>query len=297
MLKDLKLLKTALTLFGEGGADGGADVGVTPEDATQDVGGEAEVKYGKQTDTEAPQEVSEDATRKQAKVPFKDLINGEYKEDFDNIFSKRFKDHKDLQKKVSDQSAIIDRLMSKYSITDGNLQALTDAIDNDDAMWMDAADEQGMTVEQYKTFSRLERENNRLIEQETSRLKQEQMQAEFNGILEQSAQLKSKYPDFDLEAELQNPEFVRLVRDSKVPVEHAYRVIHFDELQNQVATNVARETEKKVTDSVRARGTRPLENGTTSQSAFIVKDDPSKWDDADMDEVIRRVQRGEKIKL
>ena len=82
-----------------------------------------------------------------------------------------------------------------------------------------------------------------------------------------------------------------------VPVQHAYEVIHMDEIKAGVAQSTARQTEKQVVDGIRAKGNRPAENGTSSQSAFTVKDDPHKWTKQDRAEVARRVARGETIKL
>ena len=59
----------------------------------------------------------------------------------------------------------------------------------------------------------------------------------------------------------------------------------------------AKTVEKKVTDKIRANGARPTENGISSQSASVVKTDVSQFTDADMDEIIRRVRNGEKIRL
>ena len=38
-------------------------------------------------------------------------------------------------------------------------------------------------------------------------------------------------------------------------------------------------------------------SGISSQSAFVVKDDPSQWTKKDRAEVVKRAARGEKIKL
>ena len=102
------------------------------------------------------------------------------------------------------------------------------------------------------------------------------------------------YQGFDLMQELQNPEFLSLLK-AGTPVEHAYRVLHFDELMGSAVQAAAASTEKKVADSVRAKGNRPNENGTNSNSAFVTKTDPSKLTRADFEEIERRVARGERI--
>ena len=107
---------------------------------------------------------------------------------------------------------------------------------------------------------------------------------------------RALYPGFDLEKESKNPQFLSMLR-AGVPVQTAYEVIHMDDIKAGVAQTTARRTEKQVVDGIRAKGSRPPENGTSSQSAFTVKDDPSKWTKQDRAEIARRVARGETIKL
>jgi hypothetical protein len=89
---------------------------------------------------------------------------------------------------------------------------------------------------------------------------------------------------------MNNPEFVKLLRKG-TPVEHAYKLIHFDELMSDNALN----TQRAVTENIRAKGARPAENGTSSQSAFTVKRSASQLNKADRDEIVARVRRGELI--
>ena len=53
--------------------------------------------------------------------------------------------------------------------------------------------------------------------------------------------------------------------------------------------------EQLVTDNIRAKGSRPLENGTSQQGAFIVKNDVNALTKEDRAEIARRVRRGEVI--
>ena len=108
--------------------------------------------------------------------------------------------------------------------------------------------------------------------------------------------LKGKYPQFDLQLEAQNDQFVRMLR-SGVPMEHAYRVMHMDEILGDSVRAMAQQTEQRVVNNVRARGSRPAENGTSSQGAFTYKDDVSKLTRKDRAEIAKRVARGETIRF
>ena len=220
---------------------------------------------------------------------YRAMVDGEYKdqytEDTQRIIDRRFRETKNLEAQLSQQKPILDMLMQRYKIGDGDLSKLSAAIENDDAYWSEAAEEAGMSVEQYKQFQKLQREN--------LALRQAQQLQKWYGEAEQ---MKADYPEFDLAAESKDPQFLSMLR-SGVPVRLAYEVKHMDEIKAGVAQNTAKTTEKQVVEGIRAKGARPAENGTSSQSAFVVKDDPSQWTKKDRAEVVKRAARGEKIKL
>jgi hypothetical protein len=106
--------------------------------------------------------------------------------------------------------------------------------------------------------------------------------------------LKGIYQNFDIHTEAQNPQFMSLLR-SGVPMQTAYEVVHMDDIKAGIQRMTASATEKQVTDNIRAKGQRPAENGTSSQSAFTVKDDVSKLSKADRRNIAVRSRRGESI--
>lgn len=231
---------------------------------------------------------------------FRALVDGEYKdqytEDTQRIIDRRFRETKNLETQLSQQKPILDMLMQRYKIADGDLGKLTQAIENDNAYWSQAAEEAGMSVEQYKQFQKLQRENAQLLQAQRRSQNQQAAQQQLQKWYQEAEAMKADYPDFDLGRESQDPQFLSMLR-SGVPVKLAYEVLHMDEIKSTVAQTTAQKTEKQVVEGIRAKGARPAENGTSSQSGFVVKDDPAKWTKKDRAEIVRRVQRGEQIKL
>lgn len=229
---------------------------------------------------------------------FQELVNGEYKdiytEETQRIINRRFKETANLQSRVDETQPLVDMLMQRYGIKDGNMKKLMSAIESDDAYWSEAADEAGMSVEQYKAFQKLQRENENMKRIQQQQIGQEFAKNQAQKWYTEAEAVKAKFPGFDLSAELKNPSFISMLK-SGTPVEHAYKVLHFDELMGNAMQVTAANTQQAVVANVRARGARPQENGTASQSAFTVKDDVSKLSKKDRAEIARRVARGEKI--
>lgn len=231
---------------------------------------------------------------------FLDLVNGEYKdiytEETQRIINRRFRETQNLEQQVGSYQPLVDMLMQRYHIGDGDIDKLTAAVENDDAYWSEAAEEAGMSVEQYKQFQKLQRDNAALLKAQRMRQGEEAAQRQLQRWYGEAEQVKSLYPSFDLNTEVKDQRFLSMLK-AGVPVQHAYEVIHMEEIKAGVAQMQAQATEKQVVAGIRAKGARPQENGTSAQSAFTVKDDPSKWSKKDRAEVARRVARGETINL
>ena len=276
------------------------------------------VVFGKQTDAAAAGEVTNatagssqaaagesntdvkttSSTLEDKRRAFQDLINGEYKdiytEETQRIINRRFKETSQLREQVEQFNPVADLLYDKYKISDRDPKKLMAAIENDDAYWSDAADEAGMSVEAYKELQKLKRQNEALMRAEEQRKGQQFVQQQTTQWYKEAEAVKAKFPKFDFGKELGNPQFVNMLK-AGTPVEHAYKVIHYDELMTDAMQVTAANTQKAVIDNVRARGARPQEVGMSSQSAFTVRSDVSKLTKAERAEVARRAKRGEPI--
>jgi len=284
MTKTLYLIPAVLNLFeGEAGATG-----------------ETAPAAGEQTGENIPQQHDADAAAERTQA-YNDFLK-DYKDLDDARVQKLIKGRlkgandqiQNLQQSVDSYQPLLDRLQTKYGTADVN--ELITAMDSDATLWESEADKHGMTTDQYMQFQQLQLNNQQLIRQEQIRQEQETQQRQVNEWMSEADSIKATYPDFDLLQEIQNPEFVALLNNG-VPMEHAYKVMHLDEITQAAAMNAAAQTEKAVTDNVRARGTRPVENGSRSQSAFVTKTDVNNLTNQDMDDLIRRAAMGEIITL
>lgn len=250
---------------------------------------------GQQGETVEPQKTDEE--RRKA---WKEAISGEYKdlytEDTQRIINRRFAEVKGLQEQLSAAQPVLDMLMARYGVKDGDLQGLMRAVESDDKYWEAAADEAGMSTEQYKQMQRLQRENEQMRRFRANAINQQRAQAQLAKWNGEAAELKSVYPSFELQAEVQNSAFMAMLK-AGVPMRNAYESIHHQELVAAAQAAAASQMEKGVVQNIRARGQRPAENGASSQSGFTVKDDPAKFTKADRAEIVRRAMRGEKIEL
>ena len=115
--------------------------------------------------------------------------------------------------------------------------------------------------------------------------------------MKQSEQVKAIYPSFDFETEVQNPQFVSLIKAPGVDVRTAYEVIHRDEVIGGAMQHTAQAVAQKMANNIAARGTRPQEIGVGSQSGVTSKPDVNSLGKQDIQKILKRVARGERIEF
>lgn len=263
--------------------------GKEPTAPTQEQDPVAGDPAGQAKDQEAPRDLQ---------AEFDAMIKGDYKEQYSEnvqkLINRRFKETKEMEATLNSHQSLLGMLADKYGVEATDIDALTKAVSDDDTLWEQQAYDAGMTVQQYKEFKALERENAELMRAEESRRGEEEAQRQLNEWTQQAMELQKTVPGFDLRMEAENPAFVQMLR-AGLPVEHAYKVIHMDEILNGQAANVAAQAQKQVVDNIRSRGSRPAENGTVSRSGFTYKSDVSKLTKEERAEAARRAARGETI--
>lgn len=304
---------------GDGGGSAGAGIAVaetsgTPAATTAGQPKPAEPKrqvlYGKQHQQEQeavtveamPDDGQQPATegsqsQLDKKTAWKQLIDGEYKEEFGQAvkqaIERRFKQVKPMEERLEQLDPLVDMLAVRYGIEGKEPAKIMEALEADNAYWEEAADEAGMTIEQYRYMQRLERENARfqadLQRQDAEKKAQEQVAL----WQQQAVQLQQFYPQFDLRRECENPQFVKML--AHVPMKTAYEALHMGEIMQGAMAQTARAVEKGVTENIRAKGQRPQEAGLNHTPGVEIKNDPSRLTRADRKRIRELVAKGEKI--
>ena len=290
-----------LQLFAEGAGDGGTAEGQgvtgTVAGSQKGVNPLAEVKYGIQEE-EAPAAEVQEVAQPDRNAEFEALIKGEYKDLYDarvqDTIQKRLKGTKETVDKYNALAPTLEMMAKKYGVDANDIEALNKAIEEDDSYYEEEALEKGLSVQQLKEIRKMERENAHLKAQMEEQQRQENGKKLYSQWMQQADATKQVYPSFDIRAEMENPKFVDLLR-SNIDVRTAYEVLHKDEIIPAAMQFTAKAVESKIAKKIAANGARPSENGMSSQSASLTKSDVSQLSNKDIDEVYRRVARGERV--
>lgn len=282
-------LKLDLQMFGEGGASGDGGPAAGDANGSSDTGSLENVVYGKQAD-DRPEQNTESK-----RAAFENLIKTEYKKEFNERAERMIKSRlaDDRKTQAAKQQPLTNLLAQKYGV-DVKSETLTDdlmrAIEEDRSFWERGAMERGLTVDQYKQMQRLEMENAEFREL----AEQKQRENHVNQLMEEAEALKEVYPGFDFDAEMENPDLMALLRVN-IPLRTAFEVIHKDEIMEGAMRYTAQTVQAKTINDIKSRGLRPSENGTRSAASATYKQNVADLTNADIDEILRRVSKGEKI--
>lgn len=282
----------------EGGALGSEEKSELDEEAAENQN-EAEGKDGEEKGkTKSPEE------RRKA---FGELLRGEYADLTEELMQNAVTEATRRLEASPAMKGLMQALQEKYGTDANDLVALTEAVRNgavkDDAYYEKLAMEKGVSTKTARELDKLESQNKQLTEQQQLIRQMERQREQQARIAELQAgwdreaeQLKAQYPDFNMAEVLANPEVEKMMR-SGVSMTSAYRSAYFDHILKQQQAATARQVEQGVVNRMQQRNARPGENGTRPGSAVQTKIDVSHMSRKEMEEMERRVMRGEVITL
>ena len=284
----------------EGGALGSEEKSELDEKAAENQN-EAEGKDGEEKGegkTKSPEE------RRKA---FGELLRGEYADLTEELMQNAVTEATRRLEASPAMKGLMQALQEKYGTDANDLVALTEAVRNgavkDDAYYEKLAMEKGVSTRTARELDKLESQNKHLTEQQQMIQQMERQRAKQARIAELQAgwdreaeQLKAQYPDFNMAEVLANPEVEKMMR-SGVSMTNAYRSAYFDHILKQQQAATARQVEQGVVNRMQQRNARPGENGTRPGGAVQTKIDVSHMSRKEMEEMEKRVMRGEVITL
>lgn len=207
---------------------------------------------------------------------FEKLIQGPYKQAYDarvqNIVQQRLKNSKEALEKFQALEPIAAMLSQHYGVAEGDYSALENTLRREFAP--------PSAAEQQRQQTEIQAGAARMVEQWNAR----------------AGEIRETYPAFDLRQEMENPQFVSLLR-SRVDMQTAYEILHKDEIIPAAMAYAAKTVERKLAENLRSSGTRPSENGTVSTGAATLGSRVEQMSRKEIADLCRRVERGEKIRL
>lgn len=281
----------------EGGADAGAPQNGEP--SAEETTGEAQ-----------QQEEPKQADPAQKRRAFGQLMQGEYAAEFEEALQRA---SEMAVQNVLDNPAVkglMDALGEAYGIdvqSADNLAALTEAVKNgkvkNDEYYETLAAERGISVKTAREMDRMESELQRAnaekqrAEQVRQAAEHQQRAAAVRAQWEaEAAQLKVKYPAFELDEVLNNPSVADMIRRG-IGLEAAYRAAYFDQLMEASTARTAQQVEQGVAARIQQRAQRPAENGAHPGGAAEMKVDVAHMTAKQRAELAKRARRGERIVL
>ena len=263
----------------------------TTEDGAEGDGSEAEEKA--------------QMTPEEHKKAFHALLQGEYRAETEELMQQAVERAAQILESRPQVRGLMEALHEAYGVDADDLDALTDAVKNgrvkDEAYFEKLAMEKGVSVATARQMDKLESENKRLTAAEKfaeDQRKAAQRQVEIDRIHaewdREAEQLKTQYPEFDLEQTLANPEIANLMRLG-VSMSNAYRAVYFDQIMAQNESRTAKQVERGVEARIRQRGTRPGENGTRPGGAAQTHTDVNALTRKEREQLERAALRGQVV--
>lgn len=235
-----------------------------------------------------------------AEESFDSLIKGKYKADFDKrmqaAIKKRVGDTKALEAENAKMREALAIAQQRYGTKDGDWDALTNALIEDDQYLEKEAYEKGIDKDTLRVMKRMEHENAKLKQNQMELERQARQEQAYQRLLQEQAEVSQIYPGFNIDAEVLNPQFEQLVRNG-VDLKTAYEVVHHNEILPQAMKFAADKAKSDVSKAVQAGASRPSELAASSIDSPAGKIDVSKLSREQRDDINRRVMSGERIVL
>lgn len=256
---------------------------------------------------EPAKEPKAEKTPEERRRAFGEMVQGEYSDVFQEMMQRAIDKATENIRQNPQVARLTQALANAYGVDTEDMDGLIEAVENgrvkDEKYYEDLAQQRGVSVKTARELDKMEsdlkRSNSRnaqlqAMQQEAARQQRvSQIQAQWEA---QAAQLKTQYPDFELQEVLANEQVADLMRRG-VSLPDAYRAAYFDHIMQQATAQTAQKVEQGVAARIQQRASRPGENGTRPGGAVTTHVDVASMSRRQLEDLERRARRGEKITL
>lgn len=256
---------------------------------------------------EPAKEPKAEKTPEERRRAFGEMVQGEYGDVFQEMMRRAIDKATENIRQNPQVARLTQALANAYGVDTDDMDGLIEAVENgrvkDEKYYEDLAQQRGVSVKTARELDKMEsdlkRSNTRnaqlqAMQQEATRQQRvSQIQAQWEA---QAAQLKTQYPDFELQEVLANEQVADLMRRG-VSLPDAYRAAYFDHIMQQATAQTAQKVEQGVAARIQQRASRPGENGTRPGGAVTTHVDVASMSRRQLEDLERRARRGEKITL
>lgn len=256
---------------------------------------------------EPAKEPKAEKTPEERRRAFGEMVQGEYSDVFQEMMQRAIDKATENIRQNPQVARLTQALANAYGVDTEDMDGLIEAVENgrvkDEKYYEDLAQQRGVSVKTARELDKMEsdlkRSNTRnaqlqAMQQEAARQQRvSQIQAQWEA---QAAQLKTQYPDFELQEVLANEQVADLMRRG-VSLPDAYRAAYFDHIMQQATAQTAQKVEQGVAARIQQRASRPGENGTRPGGAVTTHVDVASMSRRQLEDLERRARRGEKITL
>lgn len=256
---------------------------------------------------EPAKEPKAEKTPEERRRAFGEMVQGEYSDVFQEMMQRAIDKATENIRQNPQVARLTQALANAYGVDTEDMDGLIEAVENgrvkDEKYYEDLAQQRGVNVKTARELDKMEsdlrRSNTRnaqlqAMQQEATRQQRvSQIQAQWEA---QAAQLKTQYPDFELQEVLANEQVADLMRRG-VSLPDAYRAAYFDHIMQQATAQTAQKVEQGVAARIQQRASRPGENGTRPGGAVTTHVDVASMSRRQLEDLERRARRGEKITL
>lgn len=299
----LEKIKLNLQLFADGGGDGGdggsasgAEGGNTSGDngnipafipekakkyyqkAMQKTSGSTTEDDTKASDKAQTTDVQSTAEKK---LTYADLIKSddykdEHKAYMDKAIGDRLKKYKGIEDDLGKYKGMLDTVALKYGVSSDSenfLEELSQKIEADDSYYENYAIEHDVSADEARRIVTMERKAARFDAEQQARERQEADRQRFMVLTQNAEKTKAQFPQFNLEAEMQDEKFRKLCAVNNGDTTAAYMACHWNEILPATVQMASRQIQAQTAQAVASNKARPIENGISSSAPSVVHQD------------------------